>query len=49
MIISPYTKRGAVVHDVTEQASIARLVSELWGTPLLSSRDPNARDGRAAA
>ena len=48
LVISPYA-RQAVIKTVTEQASIPRLVEELWGLPMMSDTDPNARDGRAGS
>jgi phospholipase C len=49
IIISPYAKKGAVLHDVTEQASIPKLVEQLWGMKYMSTRNANARDGAAGS
>src|SRR3569833_1439759 len=48
LIISPYAKTK-VVKTVTEHASIPKLVEELWGMPMMSDKDANARDGRAGS
>jgi len=49
IILSPYAKKGHVLHEKTEQASIPRLIEELFGMPFLSARDRHARDGRAGS
>jgi phospholipase C len=49
IIISPYAKKGFVLKAPTEQASIPRLVEELWGMPFMSATDPDARDGTAGS
>lgn len=49
IIVSPYARKGFVLHDQTEQASVPRLVEELFGLPLASERDPHARDGKAGS
>ena len=38
-----------MLKTLTEQASVPKLVEELWGMPIMSASDPNARDGRPAA
>ncbi len=48
IVISPYAKQQ-VVKTVTEQASVPKLIEELWGLPMMSDTDPNARDGRAGS
>lgn len=48
LIISPYAQTK-VVKTVTEHASIPKLVEELWGMPMMSDTDPNARDGRSGS
>jgi phospholipase C len=48
LVLSPYA-RQAVVHDVTEQASVPKLVTELLGTPSLHSIDRRARDEKAGS
>ena len=32
-----------------EQASVPRLVEELWGMDYMTARDPHARDGKAGS
>jgi phospholipase C len=49
IIISPYARKGAVLHDVTEQASVPKLIEELWGMKFMSTRNANARDGAAGS
>lgn len=49
MIVSAYSKPGFVLHDVTEQASIPKLIEELFGAPMTSARDPQNRDGKAGS
>lgn len=48
LLISPYA-RQAVVHTPTEQASIPKLVEDLWGMPRMHDREPNARDEKAGS
>jgi phospholipase C len=48
LVISPYAKTK-VVKTLTEHASVPRLVEELWGLPMMSDTDPNARDGRVGS
>ncbi len=45
MVISPYAKKGFVLKTPLEQASVPRLVEELWGMEFMTKRDPHARDG----
>ena len=47
-MISPYAKTE-VIHTVTEQASIPRLVEDLFGMPRMADLDPHARDARAGS
>ncbi|MEO9235689.1 MAG: alkaline phosphatase family protein [Polyangiaceae bacterium] len=49
LIISPYARKGYVFTDVVEQASIPKLIEELFSIPMTSTRDPNARDGKAGS
>jgi phospholipase C len=49
ILISPYAKKGFVLKTPAEQASIPRLVEELWGMPFMTTRDPDARDGTAGS
>ena len=45
IVISPYAKKGFVLKNQLEQASVTRLIEELWGMDFMTSRDPKARDG----
>jgi phospholipase C len=45
IVISPYAKKGVVLKTPLEQASVPRLVEELWGMEFMTKRDPHARDG----
>jgi len=49
IVISPYAKKGYVLKDVTEHASIARLIEDLWGMPRLAKKDDRARDDTAGS
>jgi phospholipase C len=49
IILSPYAKQGVVLHDVTEQASIPKLMEELWGLKSLKSLHRNARDEKVGS
>ncbi|MEO6419128.1 MAG: alkaline phosphatase family protein, partial [Polyangiaceae bacterium] len=49
IIISPYAKKGHVLKSHTEQASVPRLVEELWGMKFMSTRNKHARDGSAGS
>jgi len=49
IVISPYAKKGYVLSTPTEQASVPRLVEELWGMDFMTTRDPHARDGTAGS
>ncbi len=49
ILISPYAKKGFVLNTPTEQASVPKLVEELWGIPFMSTREPHARDGMAGS
>ena len=48
-IISPYAKKGFILHDMAEQASIPKLIEQLFSIPMTSDRDPHARDGKAGS
>ncbi len=48
LLISPYAKQ-AVLHTPTEQASIPKLIEDLWGMPRMNAREPNARDAKAGS
>ena len=45
IVISPYAKKGFVLKTPANQASVPRLVEELWGVPFMTARDPHALDG----
>jgi len=45
IVISPYAKKGFVLKTPLEQASVPRLVEELWGMDFMTKRDKHARDG----
>ena len=47
LIVSPYARKGVVLHTQTEQASVPRLIEDIFGLPRLASLDPNARDAKA--
>jgi phospholipase C len=48
LLISPWAREGLVYHTPTEQASIPRLIEDLFGLPRMSSvAGSTARDGRA--
>jgi phospholipase C len=44
LIVSPYAKRGYIKKGGAEQASIPRLIEELFAIQPMNARDPNARD-----
>jgi len=49
LVVSPYAKKGFVLKTPLEQASIPRLVEDLWGMQYMDKRDPHARDGTAGS
>ncbi len=55
IVISPYSRRSHdparpyVFHGRTEQASVPRLIEDLFDLPRMSAEDRNARDGRAGS
>jgi phospholipase C len=49
ILVSPYAKEGYVLKTVTEQASVPKLIEDLWGMDYMSTRDPHARDGSAGS
>jgi phospholipase C len=49
IILSPYAKKGYVLKTPTEQASVPRLVEDLWGMEYMAKRDPHARDATAGS
>jgi phospholipase C len=49
LVISPYAKKGHILKHHTEQASVPRLVEELWGMKFMSTRNQHARDGIAGS
>ena len=48
-IISPYAKKGFVAHTRTEQASIPKLIEDLYGMPRMAEKDRFARDAVAGS
>jgi phospholipase C len=44
LVLSPYARRGAVSHAVTEHASVPRTIEALFGLRPLTARDARARD-----
>lgn len=49
IIISPYAKKGFILKTPAEQASIPKLVEDLWGLPRLAKQDSRARDEAAGS
>ena len=49
LVISPYARKGVVLHTRTEQASVPKLVEQLWGMKLMSTKNAHARDGVAGS
>ncbi len=49
IVISAYAKKGFVLSTPAEQASIPRMVEELWGMEFMTARDKHARDGTAGS
>jgi phospholipase C len=49
IIVSPYAKQGYVLKTPAEQASVPRLVEELWKMDFMTTRDAHARDGTAGS
>ncbi len=49
IIISPYSKKGFVLTTPAEQASVTRLIEDLWGMSYMSARDAHARDAKAGS
>lgn len=47
ILLSPYAKKGFVLQTPAEQASVPRMIEDLWGMSYMTERDPNARDGLA--
>lgn len=48
-IISPYAKKGFVDHTRSEQASVPKLIEDLFGMPRMAERDRFARDSIAGS
>jgi phospholipase C len=44
IVISPWAKRGAILHDTTDFSSVLKLMSTLFEVPSLGERDRNAND-----
>ena len=49
LVISPYAKQGYILRTPTDQASVPRLVEDLWHMPRMAARDPHARDDSAGS
>jgi phospholipase C len=49
LILSPWVKHGSVLHTPTEQASIPRLIEDVFALPRMADRDPNSRDKTAGS
>jgi len=49
LVISPYAKKAFILKTPSEQASVTKLVEELWGMEFMTKRDPHARDGTAGS
>jgi hypothetical protein len=49
IIISPYAKKGYVLKTPAEQASVPKLIEDLWGMAYMAKRDPRARDATAGS
>jgi phospholipase C len=49
IIVSPFAKKGYVLKDVTEHASIPRLIEDVFGMPRMAVRDAHARDATAGS
>ncbi len=47
LIVSPYARKGVVLHQRSEQASIPRLIEDVFGLPRMAATDANARDEKA--
>ena len=44
LIVSPYSRRGAVSHTVFDHTSVLALVERKWNLPAMTYRDANAND-----
>jgi len=49
IIASPYAKEGYVLKTVSEQASIARFIEDVFGMPRMAARDGHARDATSGS
>lgn len=49
IVISPFAKKGFVLTTPAEQASVPKLVEDLWGMAYMTTRDPHARDAKAGS
>jgi len=47
IIVSPYAKKGFVLHDDVEQASVPKLIEDLWHIGYMHDRNKHARDAVA--
>jgi phospholipase C len=49
ILVSPYAKKGFVLKTPTEQASVPKLIEDLWGMEYMTKRDAHARDATAGS
>ena len=49
LVISPYAKQGYVLKTKSEQASVIRLIEDLWGLPRMSGEDSRILDSTAGS
>ncbi len=49
IVVSPYAKKGFVLKTPADQASIPRLIEDLWKLPRMSAKNASARDGVAGS
>ncbi len=49
LVISPFSRPGYIFSEVTEQASLPRLIEEVFGLAFTTLRDPHARDGTSGS
>ncbi len=49
LIVSPFAKKGYVLKNVTEHASIPRFIEDVFGMPRMHAKDAHARDDTAGS
>jgi phospholipase C len=49
ILISPFAKKGFVLKDHVEQASVPKLIEDLWGMKYMHTRNKHARDAVAGS